>query len=67
MKSFKVINGCVIPPIDNEYLKISKWYFGKTKTMGGEIKKCLVAWDFKKHKWIYCRSGHCEVIEYYTE
>ena len=67
MKSFKILKGGEIPPIDNEELKISEWYFAKTKVLGGEIKKCLVAWDFKYSKWIFSRAGHCEVIEYYIE
>mgnify|MGYP003404484007 FL=1 len=57
----------VIPPIDNLALQVSEWYWGKTKVIGGEIKRCLVAYDFKFNKWLFSRAGHVELIEYYIE
>lgn len=56
-----------IPPMADERLQVSEFYFARTRTVGNEIKNCLAAFDFKKQKWIFLMSGHVELIEYYKE
>ena len=56
-----------IPPMTDQVLQVSEFYFARTKTVGNEIKNCLAAYDFKKQKWVFGMSGHVELIEYYKE
>ena len=66
-KQFTVHNPEDVPPIADQVLQVSEFYFARTKTIGNEIKNCLAAYDFKKQKWIFLKSGHVELIEYYKE
>ena len=66
-KEFTVHTPEEIPPLADQALQVSEFYFARTITIGNEIKICLAAYDFKKKKWIFLMSGHVELIEYYKE
>lgn len=65
MKEFKIKSPEDIPEIDDTALQISEWFFCLVKTLGGQNKNCLTAYDFKKSKWIFGRAGFTTLIEYY--
>lgn len=67
MKQFTTHTPQDLPGIADSKLMISDWCFGKVRTLSGEIKNTICAYDFKKLKWIFPIAGHVELIEYYRE
>lgn len=70
-KTFKVIDGGIVPPQSNDQSRasysFSDRYFAKIKTIGNEESLSLVSYDFKNQIWKSATGGLKEVIEYYIE
>lgn len=69
MEIFIKIPSTVIPPKSkrtfNLHNNISDWYFANCKTVGDDICKSIVYYDFSLDKWGIVTAGKTEVVEYY--